>query len=104
MKVKYLTSDNDKKALDVDNFWTVLSLNWADRFGDAKCKLVTNRQERLRQAAQVPNDNDVAKVWDHTISAMQDLCARQQYTFWTSYEFVQLCNLLVLQLTSTVWR
>jgi len=59
MKVRYLIGDKDDKASDVDNFVTVLNLNWTDMFGDAECKVVTNRQERLRQPAQLPNESEL---------------------------------------------
>lgn len=101
MKGKYLIDNNDDKARDVDNFSTVLSLNWADLFGDAECKVITNRQERLRQPARLPNDDDVAKIRDYTVSAISELCdqQQQQYNFWTSSDFVLLRNLLVSRLT-----
>ena len=51
MKGKYLIDDKDDKAHDVDNFCTVLNLHWADLFGDADCRVVTNRQERQHQPA-----------------------------------------------------
>ena len=99
MKGKYLIEDQDEKARDVDNFTTVLNLKWGDLFGDAECQVVTNRQERLRQPAHLPNDGDVDKIRGYTMSSIADLCAQQEYVFWTSSEFIQLRDLLVSRLT-----
>ena len=64
LKGKYLIEDMDmdKKARDVDNFTIVLNLKWGDLFRDADCHVITNRQERLRQHARLPNDGDVSKI------------------------------------------
>jgi len=62
LKGKNLIEDKDKKARDVDNFTIILNLKWGDLFRDAECQVITNRQERLRQPARLPNDGDVSKI------------------------------------------
>jgi len=98
MKVQYLIADDDEKARSVDNFVTVLELQWPSLFGDAEYKVISDRQQRLRKPAELPVEEDVARVRQYMLEAIAEIAA-QEYLFWTSSEFSVLRNLVVARLT-----
>jgi len=98
MKVKYLIANEDEKAKSVDNFMTVFKLKWAYVFGEAEVAVVDRRQERLRQPAQLPVEEEVAKLRNYTVTTISQM-VEKEFEFWTSQEFSPLRDLVVSRLT-----
>ena len=93
MKVKYLIANEDEKAKSVDNFLTVFKLKWAYVFGEAEVAVVDRRQERLRQPAQLPVEEEVAKLRNYTVTTISQM-VEKEFEFWTSQEFSPLRDLV----------
>ena len=68
MKATYLVRDDDEKAGEVDKFVQVLQLHERDLFGDAIYQLNMNRQERLRRPQQLPDEADIGRVKQYTVT------------------------------------
>jgi len=98
MKLKYLVEDNDNKAKDVDNFVTVFSMMSSFLFGDAQCKVVNDRQERLRKPVNLPAEEEVVKLRGYMMPEIIRLTSAP-FLLWTAADFKELRNLLVSRLT-----
>ena len=64
----HLFNNDDKAAEEIDKFGEVLRVRWAALFADAESDVIRSRQETLRRPAELPLENDVAKVRRYTIS------------------------------------
>jgi len=93
-KVEYLIADNDDKARSMDNFVTVLELQWPSLFGDAEYKVTNHRQERLHKPAELPVEEDIATVRQYMLEVIPKMTTHE-YFFWTSSDSV-CCEILLL--------
>lgn len=98
VKATYLVKNEDNKANEIDKFLQVLDLNQNIIFGDAVYTLNLNRQTKLRLPEELPKDEDVELLRNHTITRLQFLSADKSVV-WNNREFSTLRDLAVSRLT-----
>jgi len=90
----------DQKANEIDCFCKVLELSKSAIFGDATYAINTSRQTLLRRPDQLPDEDEVSKVQQYTVSSLEKYyTSNNVYMFWTNHEFVGLRDLTVSRLT-----
>jgi len=97
IKATYFVRDDDEKAGEVDNFVQVLQLHESDLFGDATYKRNMNRQEKLRRPTQLPDEADIGRVKQYTVTRMSEIVS-DEYTC-DHRSFAELHDLAVSRLT-----
>jgi hypothetical protein len=104
MKVKYLMEDEhagDIKAKSVDNFLTVLEIEWPSIFGDAEYAVVRSRQDKLRRPEQLPLEEDVTKLRNYTTTKIVELVGDKfsHPASWDVGNYTKLRSVLISRLT-----
>ncbi|XP_041473734.1 AF4/FMR2 family member 1-like [Lytechinus variegatus] len=90
--------DGDVKAAEIDNFVLVLELNYHTIFGDATYALHQGRQTRLRRPESAPEESDIRKVRDFTVSQIKELTS-DELAFTDLHRYTRLRDLVVCRLT-----
>ena len=98
MKGVYCIEEEDEKATAMDQFLCVLKVQWSFVFGTAVAAVEYKRQEHTRKPSALPNEEDVQKVREYTLSAISNMLA-DSYMLWTGHEFGRLRDLIVCRLT-----
>lgn len=98
MKGSYLIQQDDDRAEDIDKFESVLKLRWTRNFGNAEYAVLQNRQSNLRQPNHLPNEAELKKVRDYTLSSVKEY-VQDGFSFWDSERYITLRNLIVCRLT-----
>ena len=100
LKAQYLIDDKDIMAQSVDNFLTVLEIQWPYVFGDAESKVVIKRQEKLRKPAHLAPEEELVKLREHTQLVLEGYTKKKtEYNFWNATEYTKLRNYTCSRLT-----
>ncbi|PIK43850.1 hypothetical protein BSL78_19292 [Apostichopus japonicus] len=94
----FLIGNEDDKATELDKFMGVFELNHNYLFGDASYAMHKNRNEKLRKPESLPQEEDICKVREYTMSRMSSMMA-ETYSVFDSHVYIELRDLLVSRLT-----
>ena len=95
IKGKYLMSPvKEHKAVEINYFFDLLSLNKHSIYGDATYHINKSRQERLRLPSRLPDEEELKKLRDFTIRKITE-----EYNCFDQHEFVVLRNAVCSRLT-----
>ena len=86
---------HEEEILEVENFKKLLKHHQNHFFGDAKYKTNLSRQETLRLPSRLPDESDVQRLRDYSVSRIEDLTKQEL----DSSSFVELRNLVCSRLT-----
>ena len=93
---EYLSlKDHERKLSEVENFKKLLKHHQNHFFGDAKYKTNVSRQEALRLPSRLPDESDVQRLRDYSVSRIEDLTKQEL----DPSSFVELRNLVCSRLT-----
>ena len=98
LKGVYLVNDKDAQATAIDKFVEVLELHHNQLFGDAIYETNKARQEKLRKPQQLPEEEDIMRVRDHTIEQIKSFVS-DEFRMWTAHDFKELRDCVVSRLT-----
>lgn len=98
VKVTYLTQSKDDDAAEIDKFVSVLELNHDYLFGDATYAINKNRQTLLRKPQEMPLEDDVCKIREHSIN-ISAMMVNNKNLIWDAHNFKTLRDLCVCRLT-----
>jgi len=98
MKGTYLIKGNDEKSESINKFLAVLDLQWANVFGDAEYRAIKNRTTKLRKPVQLPIEDDILRLRNYVVDRINSMMS-DEYLHWTSTEFSQLRDVVVVRLT-----
>ena len=98
IKSTHLMDRRDEAAAEIDRFVSVFELNHEFVFGDAVYLTNNRRQKSLRKPAELPIENDVAKLRQHTINKVTRMVT-DEFIVWDSSNFTELRDLTVSRLT-----
>ena len=88
----------DDQAEHVQKFLDVLDMKKHFIFGDADYVIDKNRQRNLRKPTNLPAEDKIAQVKDHTIKEIAKLM-ENPLTVWSSHAYVRLRDLVICRLT-----
>jgi len=98
LKANYVITNQLSDSTRIDLFLHVLTMCKNMVFGDATYKLNKQRQMKLRRPAQLPPEDDCARLRTYTLSRISEL-TKDASRQLTPSEFVALRDLVVCRLT-----
>jgi hypothetical protein len=98
MKAEYIVDDQEDKANSMDLFQTVLKIKSGSLFTKAHCQIDIRRQEILRTPHELPLEEDIKWVKDHTLDTVNTML-NDEYILWGKNEFIVIRDLIACRLT-----
>ena len=98
IKSIHLMERQDESAAEIDRFISVFELNHEFIFGDAIYHINYRRQKSLRKPIELPIEDDVVKLRQHTINKVSRMVT-DDFMVWDSRNFIMLRDLTVSRLT-----